>query len=232
MKNPAKQQMVMSMLRHFRLYAFAAIAMACFGGRNGLAASNNDHLMPVDGILDPAYYALLTRKLFLTPANFGRILDLPSGGSEIVFAIHSKQLGSSEQVFITCTRPDQELWFAGSDEQFRFTKDPFVHVTRVDVLFPKSAAVAVSEGIKRVLAQRRPPTKGNIVTVDGRAIEFSMEDQKRVGTRGILPPFARGKNGAALRRVTDLLRKYCEAKPAHQADLAKRIESEMNELAK
>lgn len=223
-------QMVLHRISY--LCVLAGIVTPCFGGLRDIAASENDHLMPVNDILDPGYYGLLSRKLFVTSSDFGRVLDLPAGKAEVAIAIYSKRGGTSRDVLITCTKASKELWYAGSDEQFHFTKNPSVSVRRVDVLFPKSTANAVSEGIKRVLRQSRSPTKGNIATVDGGAIEFSIENQKGVFTRGILPPFARGKNSSALHRLTNLLRAYCDSKPVNQVGLAREIETEAIRLGK
>lgn len=205
------------------------VAASYAGGARHTADSDSDHLVPSDNILNPDYYTLLSRKLFVTPSNFVRVVDLSSAVSESSFAIYLK-LGGSKEAFITYTEANENLWYAGSDEQFRFTKDPRVKIVRIDASFPYSLAVSVSEAIKRQLSQTRPPVRGHLVTVHGRAIEFSIKAPGAVTVRGLLPPYAQGKDSDGLRQLVDLLKKYCQVGPVERTELHRRIENEVRRL--
>src|SRR4051794_34024561 len=90
--------------------------------------AETDYLIPVDRIIQSDYYALLRRKLFVTPADFARVVDLSSGDNEVVVAIYRSGSAGAE---ITYTRPDESLWDVGGDSQGRFVKDPSVSVRRI-----------------------------------------------------------------------------------------------------
>ncbi len=193
-----------------------------------------DHLVPIDGLLEPAYQTLLSQKLFVTPANFTRIAILPSAASkgEVAVAIYSDPSKAEENAFITCTRAEKNLWYAASDENGVLSRDIPFQIARFDAPFPKAVATAVSKGVRRMLSQSQPEPQTNKVLVDGTDIEFSIDDPASGPVRGLLTPYARGNNGTALRRLTEMLEAYCEATPVNRKRLVKKIEAKAKQLAK
>ena len=218
----------------FCLCFIATFANAPVLANERAKSDDSDHLVPIDGLLEPAYQALLSKKLFVTPGNFTRIAILPSAASkgEVAIALYSKPTTKSEEnVFITCTKAEKNLWYAASNENGVLSKDTSVEIARFDAPFPKSVAMTIVKGVRRMLAQRQPPTKTNKVIVDGTDIEVSIDDGTSRPVQGLLTPYARGNNGSALRRLADMLEIYCENRTVNRERLIKKIEAEASRLA-
>jgi hypothetical protein len=187
--------------------------------------AQTDHLIPVGEIIPADYYALLQRKLFVSRADFARVVDLAGGENEVAIAMYGIESRGGENVRITYTRCDKHLWSVGSDSQGHFVKDPSVSVKRIDAPFPKDLALTVSGAVKRALRERRPrpsPRPTDTVTVDGRLVEFSVSSGRQT-RRGLLAPDARGKKAQRLYRLTDLLERYCQAPATERAPIAREI---------
>ena len=189
--------------------------------------TDDDHMIPVNGRIEVAYEKLLNRRLFVTRANYARIVTLASPASvgELAIAIYSKRNNENE-AWITITRAERNLWAAEFGEDPSFPKVPAVKVTRRDASFPTSTATAVSTAIGRMLDQSRPLSKNGRIIVDATDIEFSLEKQQGRRVRALLTPDAQGPQTSALRRLTRLIEEYCEAPPAMQPNIAKQIETE------
>ena len=184
-------------------------ASSCHAREPSIAES--DYLIPPHGIIQSDYYALLRRKLFISPSDFLRIVDLPSGANEAVVAIYTVRSSGEDDVRITYTTPHKLLWEAGADSQNRFVKDPRVSITRIDAPFPRSLALTVSAAIRRLVRERRPPLKTERVIVDGRLVEFSVLEGDQT-IRALLTPYMEGPKGTSLNNLVDLLRRYCVAR--------------------
>lgn len=195
--------------------------------------ADDDHLIPIDGRIELPYEKLLDRRLFVTPANYGRIVILASPASvgELAIAIYSKR-SIADEVWITATRAERNLWAAEFGEDPSFPKIPAVQVSRCDALFPKSTSAAVSSAIKRMVKESRPLSKNGRIIVDATDIVFAVQDREEKGMRALLTPEAQGKNTAALRRLVRLLESYCGAKPSTQQSLSKKIETEAKSLTR
>lgn len=220
-------------LKWFVLYFFTLVGLCgeAFGGISRLKSTTNDHLEPPDERFEPAYRKLLSRKLFTTPANYVRIVDLPSPASvgETSIAIYSKP-DKPDEILITSTKAARNLYYAAFSDDPNSPKDPPMEITRCDASFPKFAADAITEGIRRTLANTHPRKKGDSIILHGTEIEFSIDDRLGRNVRGLLTPYAKGKTGAALRRLTELLEKYCKTKSENRAVLVKEIESQARHL--
>jgi len=190
--------------------------------------AETDYLIPVDDMIQSDYYALLRRKLFVTPAHFARVVDLSSGDNEVVLAIYR---AGSNRAQITYTRPDKLLWEVGGDSQSRFVKDPSVSVRRIDVPFPQSLALSVVAALEHLLAECRPPMKTERVIVDGRMVEFTVASGGHIA-RGLLDNYARGPKGQGLNRLTDLLERYCQRPAAQRPSIEQQINTEAAKLAR
>lgn len=210
--------------------------LLCFLGVTAVAAEPDsklnvdDHLIPIEGWLDPAYKELLTRRLFLTPANYARLVEFPSLPSlgEISVAIHSEP-GDPGEVFITRTRGERNLWSAEFASEPSASKE--VKISRCDAPFPKSTAMAVRKAVRQALEKVSPlENPNNAIIVDATVVEFSIEEPQRGRTAAFLSPYAIGRTGAALRKITELLTRYCDTKPTERPELVKQIENEARRL--
>lgn len=207
--------------------------------RDALAVSpqpqaDDDHLIAANGRIDRAYEKLLNRRLFVTPANYARIVTLASPASlgEFAIAIYSKKGNDPDDVWITSTRAERNLWAAEFGGDPNFPKKPTIKIARRDFSFPKSTAVTVSNAIKRMLDASRPLSQSGRIVVGATKIEFSVENQEGKPVRALLTPDTQGKKTAALRRLTQLLEEYCEGPPAGQSALEKKIGAEARRLEK
>lgn len=196
-------------------------------------SDNIDHLVPIDGIVEPAYLKLLSRKLYLTPTNFVRVTVLPSAAStgETALSFYSKP-GSGEDVVLTCTRAERNLWAAASNIDPTLGREPAVSVQRLAVPFSRTLARSMSEVIKQMIYQSRDATGTDRIIIDGTDILFSVEDHGGRILRARLAPESEGKKSAILHRITELLRDYCESIPVDRSALTRSIKTEVEDLTR
>jgi len=181
----------------------------------------------VDDIIQSDYYALLSRKLFVTPADIARVVNLSSGDNEVVVAIHTDP---RQGTHITYTRPAKSLWDVGGDSQNHFVKDPRVSITRRDAPLPRSLAIAVGGALKHLLSERRPPMRTEEVIVDGWLVEFSVPGRGQERIRGLLTNYARGRKGQSLQRLTHLLQRYPQVNASERTKIAEEISIEATKI--
>jgi len=191
-----------------------------------------DHLIPPTSEVDAAYRTLLSQKLFVTPANYARVVVMPSSAAgETAIAIYSgTQASGRKNVFFTCTKADKNLWYSASPSNPNRGNEPPVEITRRDAPFPRSAAVAVSEALREMLARTKPLERENRTVLDGTDVEFEIEDDTQTALRGLLTPYAKGQLTTALHGLTKLFTNYCDAGRAQREQLARQIEAEANRL--
>ena len=188
----------------------------------------DDHLIPVQYRFDHSYERLLGNTLFLTRANLGRITVLPGHATEgeTTMALHFSDKGS-DATMLTMTRAKRNLWSSKFGQDPRFTKAPSPRVMRCDAPFPKATATRVSNAIKKAVIQTRElNNRNNLVTIDSTDVVFSIEEPEGRRSHGLLTAYAAGKNGAAMRRLTELLQRYCETTPTQRLDLLKKIDEQ------
>jgi hypothetical protein len=217
------------------LYCIMACLAASAMARERASSEYNDHLVPFDGIVEPSYQTLLSQKLFLTPGNFVRIVILPSAASkgEVAIAIYSDSKMAADSVTVTCTKAKRNLWYAASDENGGLSKNTSsIEIERSDAVFPKAVAATIVRGATRMLDQCKPLDKTNDTFVDATDIEVLIESSPNKRVRGLLTPHARGRSGSALRALTEILERYCEATPENKKQLLRKIEARANQLAK
>jgi len=225
----------------FRQTAGLLITVVCV---NGLAAADptlnrgdpfSDHLIPTASEIDAAYRSLLSEKLFVTPADYARIVVMPSSASgEVSLAIYSRPVADyhSAHVCLTCTRADRNLWYSVSQSNPNRGKEPPAQVSRTDALLPKSAALAVAEAITHMLNRTEPVDRKDRIFLDGTGIEFSVENGKQHPGRGLLTPYAKGKLTDKLRQLVRALMTYCDAAPAERQKIATQIEEQATSLVR
>ena len=138
----------------FMIY-FAAHLMG--SGQQLDPKEQTDHLVPVVSHIEPAYMQLLSRRLFLSAANYGRILVMPSTNEgEYAISIYSQptRKGRNETA-VTCTRAEKNLWYSMFQSQQTKASTPTVPVRRTDTPIPKSTALALSKAIKQMIVRSR-----------------------------------------------------------------------------
>ncbi len=195
-------------------------------------AGPTDHLIPPTSEIDAAYRTLLSQKLFVTPANYARVVIMPSSSAgETAIAIYSgTQASGQRNVFLTCTKADTNLWYSVSPSNPSRGTQPSIKVTRTDAPFPSSAALAVSAAFDEMIARTKPLEPGNRIVVDGTNVEFEVQRGAQTSRRGLLTPYAKGQFTQALHRLTELLTNYCDAGPGKREQLAREVEAEANQL--
>jgi hypothetical protein len=213
--------------------------MACLASsavaRERASSEYNDHLVPLDGIVEPSYQTLLSQKLFVTRGDLVRIVILPSAASkgEVAIAIYSNSKTGADSVTVTCTKAKRNLWYAASDQNRGLSKNTSsIEIERSDAVFPNALAATVVKGATRMLNQCKPLDKTSDTFVDGTDIEVLIDSSPNKRVRGLLTPHARGRNGSALRELTEMLERYCKATSEDKKQLLRKIEGKANELAK
>jgi hypothetical protein len=191
---------------------------------------SGDHLIPPEQQLDANYAALVSQKLSATPANYARIVVMPSSAEgETAIAIYSSAKAIDNQAFLTCTKADRNIWYSVSESNPNRDKEPPVQITRTDASLPRSAAVAVSKAVNEMVNQTRPLDREDRIVLDGTAVEFSVEKDAKVAA-GLLTPYAQGELTDALRRLVKVLADYCEALPAKRQQMGTQIERAATQL--
>jgi hypothetical protein len=191
----------------------------------------DDHLIPVGDRMNSSYESVLRRRLFVTRANLGRIIVLPSNATEgeTAVSLYSDAAGESR---VTLTRAKRNLWWAefGKDPDFR--KGPAPGVTRVNASIPPEVGERIFQALRRAILRTRPlRNQNNTVIVDSTAIVFVTNGENERRRYGLLTPYAAGKNGESMRRLTALLQQYCDASTAQRVALLRKIEAQVARLA-
>jgi hypothetical protein len=188
---------------------------------------NADHLVPVGRQLESAYEKLLARNLYVTPANYARIVILPSAGAigETALTLHSGA-GGRGQVILTCTHAQRNLWSEAFHLDVALTRAPTVRISRSDVPFPEDLAGGLRDALKALIRQRHEPRGTDRIIIHGTDFLFSVDDARGRVTRALLAPESAGRISASLRRVAELLEQYCESTPRDRAALAEKISAE------
>lgn len=212
--------------------AFAGtVAAVGFAADPQFDSENVDHLVPIGGTIDAAYDKLLSRELYRTPANYVRVVVLPSAGSvgETAFSLHSDR-SNPEEATLTCTRAQQNLWSAAFHLDETLAREPTVKVQRSDIPFPKALATSLSEIVGKLIRKSRQPTDTDRLIIHGTDILFSTVDEHGRIIWARLAPESAGQTSSALRNLAGLLDNFCQSDPADRASLAERMQTEATRL--
>lgn len=228
----APGQLAEMRIRLVWFYVSAACLLSPALANGSVKSNNGDHLVPIDGLLEPAYQTLLSRKLFVTSADFARIVILPSAASkgESAIAIYSSTIKSNKLALVTWTQAERNLWYAASDNEGILSRDTPVGISRSDANLPKSVARVVSNAVRQMLSRSRPASKANRVILDGTDIEISIDNLVNGPKKGLLTPYAQGKNAMSLRRLCKMLETYCKAKSVNRSPLLLKIQAEAERI--
>jgi len=149
-------------------------------------ASPPEYLAKRDNIQPGKYGALLRQYLLITPADFGRMVLMPSFKTETAVSVYSvPKSGASKDTSIfriTVTFANESLWEIA--EGSSSAKDP--RVSRHDLDIDAALALAIQQAWRAVLAKDPIPTESSDIapdiTLDGTISVFSvvMPDGKTV----------------------------------------------------
>jgi hypothetical protein len=161
------------------------IAAAIFSTALGAAdlaprGSADDHLVPVPQYLGnvPLYRKLWQEKLFVTPGDVGRFVQLPgSVGVEVAVSVYQdarKSNGLRGGYWVTMTQPSVPLSqcypSAGNEKPI----DPrTVRIRRCDAPLPASTALAAHRAWLKMLKASRPMSNERSLSVDSTTEIFS-----------------------------------------------------------
>lgn len=214
-----------------RLLQLAVMLSLTMGPLQVIADDRLDHLVPNNGIIEPSYEKLLHRKLYLTSADYIRITVLPSTGSlgETAYSLHSARSGAN-QATLTYTHAQYNLWAEASDSNGTLTKEPRAKVRRMDVPFPKSLAIAISQAISQLIEERRDWTGTGPILVDATDFLFANESGGRQ-QQAVLMAGSTGRIPKTLIRLLEALDRYCKADDRNRSGLLPEIEVETKRLA-
>jgi hypothetical protein len=227
------------MQRH-SILAIAIFLQACIN--SGTAGASDDHLVQPYSDRDwgaPGYASSLQKKLVLTTADYGRVLVRPSPASigEYVISVYSADSG--KEAHITLTRAGRNLWYQHSYQKEKtVSDDPYassapIKVTRIDATLPVSTARAIRSAWAEMLrgTAGKWPGQGNRIVLDGTDIEFSLIDGGKKMT-GVIAAGATGKNTLQLRKLSELLERYCTAPPSQRRSIASQMETKAKHLVR
>ncbi len=197
--------------------------------QQGKSNEPTDHMVPVDCHVEPAYMQLLAGRLFVSRADYARVLVMPSTDEgEFSIAIYSRH-DRGDETALTCTRAEKNLWYSMFQAQQANAHVPPVPVILTDAAFPKSTALAVSKAIEEMIVHSGPPNH-SVEVLDGTNITFSIERSGAKPLQALLAPYAHGMRSQSLHELTKLLTDYCDADPADRQNIARQIEEQATKL--
>jgi hypothetical protein len=218
-------------LKVVALCLWSSIADSSLAGTIPRSRVNIDHLVPVGQMVGAAYQRLLARQLYLTPANYARIVVIPSGSSSGETAVSLYSNGArQDKVFLTKTSGESDLWSAASEIDPLLGKDPQIKIRRLDAPFPKSLAVSISTALRRLIRKSHNPVSTDRLTVDGTHILYIVEESGGRILKARLTPESEGRITGALRKLTYFLGKYGDVAPVYRKGLEKQMEAELKHL--
>src|ERR1700730_3229197 len=184
----------MTILRPILVNGMALLACVWLTERTCHAQSHleqgEDHLVPPVGEEEVSYKEFLKKKLFVTPADYGRILIMPSGiEGEASIALYSKKGRNGRPEFeITCTKAAANLCYETSEPNTKRSQNPAINVARCDATIPQITVEAVRDALKTEIERGHPLGGHGAVYVDGTEIEFTLPRSNEDLAVGILAP--------------------------------------------
>lgn len=201
----------------------------------GAGRPTDDHLVPFKPSIYDELRPTLYRKLCVTPANYGRMIELPPGPERTEWAVSVSCDASvtGEVCEVTLTRAASNLDYI---MQERRGKDPLKAVDKVKVVrkhapIQKTAAIAVRAAWLRFLRNSKPsPSRPNDpIALHTPKIEFwlPMPGGKAIKAEA---PDKPGKSVMTLIALGKRLANYCEQPESQRAGLAAQIELDAGRL--
>jgi hypothetical protein len=209
------------------------IFTALFGpARLVAAAQTNDHLVPVIRYLGSAalYRKLWEQKLFVTPGDIARYVQLPgAAGREVAVSLY-KQSKRGDRLpgdyWATTTQPAVPLSecipAAGVDKPI---DAQIVEIRRWDAPLPESTALAIHKLWLAMLSGIGPEPEPDVIPVDSSTEIFFATDAKGRVLEAQTPVNPK-EHTLGLVKIGNLLIDYCSASASARAKLASDIEKE------
>lgn len=202
----------------------------------GASRHTDNHLVPFKPSVYDELRPTLYRKLCVTPANYGRMIELPAGPErgEWVVSVHCDETSaSSGGCDVTLTRAAANLDYI---MQERRGKEPLeavnkVKVARKQVPIQRTTALAVRAAWLKFLRNSHPsPSRPNDpIWLDTSKIEFWLEMPGGKVMKAETPNEP-GESVATLIKVGKLLAQYCEESEPQRAALEVQIERNAKRL--
>ena len=200
------------------------------GGRR-----TDDHLVPFRPSAYDQLRPSLYKKLLLTPADCGRMIEFPGGPQpgESAVSIHcDKRPVADEQCYVTLTKASSNLSYMMEENLGKRPLEGIerVRVERRDTVIAKSTALAIRATWTRALGSIKPRRSDAPIVLDSERIEFWIERPNATPLFGEIPDNP-GKSVVALVQLGRMLAKYCEAPETLRASMAENIERDAKRLA-
>lgn len=200
------------------------------------AASTNDHLVPIIEYLGsaPLYRKLWKEKLFVTPGDVARYVQLPgAAGREVAVSIYRQSKGQDDlrsDYWATATQSSVPLWdclpVAGAEKPI----DPkTVQIRRWDAPLPESTALAIHTLWLAILSGTRPESEPDTIAVDSTTEIFCATDASGRVLEAQTPVSPK-ENTLALVKIGNLLVDYCSASAPERTRIAGEIDKEARNL--
>ena len=193
----------------------------------------DDHLVPFRRSIYDEIRPSVYKKLFLTSADCGRMLEFPQerNRGESVISVYCPQSQSGEQCQVTLTKATENIGYIRDDSLAKFPTALIakVRVVRKDASIPRSTALSLRAAWAKMLKNTRPAPPYDSVVLDGEKIEFWLVPEKGDSLKGEIPDRP-GKSVFAFVNLGRSLRTYCEAPSSKRATMIADIERQANAL--
>ena len=195
-------------------------------------ASATNHLLPFTYSFDRELRPLLEKRLFVTPADHGRMVELPAGPQPGESSIAVYCVSSANRCYVTRTAAAQNMDYVFAENR----RDPLAAVRRVrihrnDAEIPRSTASVIQAAWRRMLTATRPIGSYARPRLHAERIEFALVETSGKLVAAELPDNP-GRKVIALvslgRRVGD----YAVAAEAERPRLLDEINVRAQELAR
>jgi hypothetical protein len=208
--------------------------LACSNTHAGNAG--DDHLVPFKPSVYDELRPTLYQKLCVTPANYGRMIELPTGPeqTELAVSIYCEETSvSGSTCSVTLTRAGANLDYIMQEQRGRQPLKAVnkVKVVRKDASIPKATAYAVRAAWSRFLRRSKPsPSRPNEpIILHATKTEFWLVTTGK--TIKAETPRSPGQSVMKLVTLGRVLVRYCEEPESARVQLAKEIESDAKQLA-
>ncbi|MFZ1219470.1 MAG: hypothetical protein WAO00_09260 [Chthoniobacterales bacterium] len=194
--------------------SIASFSLVIFAGELLGAHHTEDHLVPFRPSVYDEIRPSVYKKLFLTQADCGRMLEFPQDRDrgESVVSVYCDKSSGDEQCHVTLTKAMKNIGYIRDDNlrEFPVALIEKVRVLRTDASIPSSTALAIRAAWTKMLHNIKPRRPDNSVVLDGEKIEFWVAPKDGKSLKGEIPDRP-GKPVIAFVRLGRLLAAYCEA---------------------
>ena len=177
---------------------------------------------------EKAYRRVLESKLFRTRADCARFTVRSSSRPELALSVYSRRLHRSNPrhaYYVAVTEASKNI-----HQSLQQNSVSAVDVDRQRAWIPKSAAVALRQLWTKLLAQANPTDAPPDFSVNGEAIELSLDASPTPVSIDEIPVLGKEEAGT-LQRLRALLERYCTVERGERPALAEKIKSDARDLS-